>query len=167
MESGNLFVEGVMVRLACVSEKAASRRELADNKAVASARVRCSGKWGVHYYELVAWDERALELELAVPIPQLRMIAYGVPGDEIYHNKIQHKLTVEQLFVEDVDAGELVERMSLAGTKADAVEQRVMAPLSVPAALSPFGNGGSQNKPSVEESGKAVDEAIFGDKSKK
>lgn len=95
-----MFKEGIALRIAAVSEGEAEKRLTPKGKSVTSLRVRCSGRWGIRFYELVAWDEAAEALNTAVNEAGMRLVAVGVPSEEVYKERVQRKLNVDELWVE-------------------------------------------------------------------
>lgn len=132
------FKEGTRFYLSCISEGEAEMRITPQKgKNVTSLMTRCTGKWGVHYYELVAWDEQATAMNNAVREAGLRIIAVGsVPRmDDFWKGKdrVQYKMRVDELFVEDVKKKEFAEVISKNGVPE--VEERVYEPIEVPVSI--------------------------------
>ena len=127
------FREGARLFLSCVSEREAEMRITPTGKNVTSLRVRCSGKWGIRYYELTCWDDAAVALNNAVGTAGLRIIAVGLPKEQIYKEHIQYKMNVEELWVEDIAEKRFAEVISKNGVPE--VEERVYEPIEVPDSL--------------------------------
>lgn len=129
-----LFKEGARVYLSCVSVSEAEMRITPKGKNVTSLRVRATGKWGVLFYELVAWDEFAVAMNKGVTEGGLRVIAIGTPRDEVYQDRVQHKLNVEELWVENMKENKFEEVISKNGVpdQADRVYEPIEVPESIP-----------------------------------
>jgi hypothetical protein len=128
-----LFKEGFRTYVSCVAEKEAEMRITPKGKNVTSLRARCTGKWGVRYYDLTAWDDNAVVMNKAVKAGGVRIIAVGVPREELYNDRIQYKLTVEELWVEDIEKKEFAEVISRNGVPE--VAERVYEPIEVPVSI--------------------------------
>ncbi len=128
-----LFREGARLFLSCVSEKETEVKVSGGGKTWCALRARCTGKWGVRYYDLTCFDDNAVLIGKAVKVAGLRMIAIGVPKEELYNGRIQYKMTVEELWVEDLEKKEFAEIISKNGVAE--VEERAYEPIEVPLSI--------------------------------
>lgn len=132
------FKEGVQVRVAGVSLGEAELRVLPKGGNVTSLRISCTGRWGVRYYDLTAWNERgqkgegqAEAVRNAVERAGIRVIAFGIPREEIYQPeggvaRVQLKLTIDELWVESDGA------LKVVVSKTGVDDEAPMLPLELP-----------------------------------
>lgn len=125
------FKEDVTIRVCGQTTGEAEMRLTPRGKNVTSCRVRAMGEWGQRFVELVAWDEGAVIMNKALVERGLRVVAVGIPMEEIYNGKVQHKVTVKELWVEDAEG--LKEWISKNGV---VEEEEPKRPLQMPEAIS-------------------------------
>lgn len=100
------FKEEVKTRISGQVIKAAEMRVTPQGANVTSCRAVSTGQYGSYYCELVGWSEKgksgiAEAMNEKLGERGVRFIAIGTPSEDIYNDKVQHKLNVKKLWVED------------------------------------------------------------------
>ncbi len=151
------FVQGIKTILYGISDSEAVMKVVGKSgQNVATLLIRCAGEWGVHFYEITAWEREAVLLRDAVDDASIRVIVLSdsqpVPDPFwIGKDRKQFKIKVDDLWVESIIHGrfeEIIRKVS-----GEAKPARVLEPLEVPGEVMGFSQDG---EPTSEEKVKAV-----------
>lgn len=103
------FKEGVVILVKGVTLQKTDKKVMDNGRSNASCRVRCLTRTGSVNYELIVWgtkeDSQNVDVLCTVPAND-RVVAVGFPNDDVFNGKVQHKISIEQMFAEDVESGE-------------------------------------------------------------
>lgn len=130
-----LFKPSISTTVVGVVEGVAERRILGNSgREVTSARVRIDGSRGTIWCEILAWGDKehtqALLMQRALSVPRLRVIGKGFPADDVYKEKVQHKVSLDELWAENRVEGRMVAVFSKNG--AGAPDDEPLPALEVP-----------------------------------
>lgn len=123
------FKEGIALTVNGVTESKNDFKRLPSGKIVSSTRVRINTQYGMARYELVGWDKDAERMEEFIHEGGLRVVAIGIPVNEVYNNRVQQKLSVMALWVENIGGKRFDPVIVKDGVEAEA---RVFEPIEMP-----------------------------------
>ena len=129
-----LFKDDVKIRVSGTTEAGAEMKVLPKGSMVTTVRVRSNVRSGTVFTELVVWGDAAHDNAQravnALRVAQRRVVAVGVPADDVYNGRIQRKVRVEDLWVEGEEGDGFVEVLQGNGVVEDVA--REFKPIEMP-----------------------------------